>query len=85
MLVLEPELQKEELKKLLEKIKSFFGKAKVSQEKDYGVKDLAYPIKKRSRGIYYWFLFEVEPEEIFEIEKKIKLEEKILRHLLVLS
>jgi len=82
-LVLEPELDKEGKEKLLDKIKKLFEKAKVSEEKDWGVKDLAYPIKKQKRGIFYWLKFEAEPEILPDLNKKLKLEEKILRYLLV--
>jgi len=82
-LVLEPELSKQEKEKLLETIKKYLGKARVSEEKDWGVKDLAYPIKKQKRGFFYWLNFETDSQDLPEIAKKIKLEEKILRYLLV--
>lgn len=83
MLILEPELKKEEQEKLLEKVKSYLGKAKVSEEKDWGVKDLAYPIKKQRRGIFCWLSFASEPQALPDFLKKLKLEERILRNLLV--
>lgn len=82
-LVLEPELDKEGKEKLLQNLKKDLGKAKVSEEKDLGVKDLAYPIKKQKRGIFYWLTFAAEPEVLPDFEKKLKLEEKILRYLLI--
>jgi len=82
-LVLEPELSKQEKEKLLEAIKKYLSKAKVSEEKDWGIKDLAYPIKKQKKGIFYWLSFAIDSQDLPEITKKIKLEEKILRYLLV--
>jgi len=63
---------------LLDKVKG-----KVKESKILGMRELAYPIKKANRGWYGIFLVEAPKEAGAELDKMIKLEEKILRYLLV--
>ena len=62
---------------------SSFG-MKVVEEKDMGVRDLAYPIKKITRGHYFLFQLEAENQKnIVEFNKTLKLNKNILRTLLL--
>jgi len=72
-------------KKLIEKIEAWFKKSdvKIKDKKEWGKKELAYPIQKHSHGFYYFWQLSAEPKKIIELDPKIKLEEKIIRHLLV--
>jgi len=63
---------------LVEKIKG-----KVKNTTVIGLRDLAYPIKKHSKGWYGIFVVELPDKDIAELNKQAKLEEKVLRHLLV--
>jgi len=62
---------------LLDKVKG-----KVKESKVLGMRQLAYPIKKTNRGWYGIFMVELGVESISELDKLVKLEEKILRYLL---
>lgn len=57
------------------------GKVVVSQ--DLGVKEFAYPIKKNTSGTYLYFELELEPKLATILNEKIRVEEGIIRHLLV--
>lgn len=84
-LVIDPDLTSENQKKLVTKIKKIITdlKGKVATTKEWGKKELAYPIKKKTLG-YYFFLETNLPEKApAEIEKKLKLEEGVMRYLLV--
>lgn len=85
VVILDPELKDEEQEKLLEKIKKFISnfEGKISQEKKWGSKELAYPVFKRKTGIFYWFLFSLPSEKTSALKQKIVLEESVLRYLLV--
>jgi len=48
-----------------------------------GEKQFAYKIKKETRGFYTTVLFELEPEKIPELNKKLAQEEEILRFIIV--
>ena len=84
-LVIDPDLTSEKQKKLLTKIKKVIVdlKGKVGKTDEWGRKELAYPIKKKTLG-YYFFLESKLPEKgLGELEKKLKLEEGVIRYLLV--
>ena len=51
----------------------------------WGLKRLAYEIKKRTQGYYVFFLFEANPGLTGEIEKNLRLSENVLRYLTILS
>lgn len=83
--ILSPKFTDEEAKKthkkILESLKPFI--AKVNLEEFWGKKQLAYEIKHFQNGYFVLVIFETEPKKIFEIDKKLKLQEEILRFLLV--
>ena len=62
-------------------IKVFEGS--VGEIKDWGERDLAYPIQKHETGIYLIFPVEVTPDGAKRMQDKIRLEEYILRHLMI--
>ena len=69
--------------KLLDAIKKWLGSAKVAKVDDWGKKPLAYPIKKETEGNYV--LLNVETEEGLkgDFEKRLLIEEAVLRHLVL--
>ena len=58
-------------------------KGKVVEAKELGEKKLAYPIKKELNGYYYVMQVEADKEAIQEFDRKIRLDETILRHLII--
>ena len=58
-------------------------KAKIVNKKDMGQKKLAYPIKKQVRGYYYLFNVEASVAAINEFDRKAKIDENILRHIVI--
>jgi len=83
VVVFEPEIKAEEKEKLLTGLKkTITEKGKILKEEDWGKKELAYPIKKQRSGLFCWFSFEAESDLPQTLEKKTKLEEKIIRFLL---
>ncbi len=69
---------------LVEKMVNTF-KGKVVKTNDWGKIDLAYPINKNSAGIFMHFILQLDPKGAKDLEQKIRLEEGIIRHLLVES
>jgi small subunit ribosomal protein S6 len=82
VLVVTPTVKEADRKKLLEQIKGWLGKIKVSKEDDWGQKALAYPIKKQDSGHYYQFVLEGETFPT-DFETKLIQNSNILRHLLL--
>jgi len=58
-------------------------KSKISNSKDMGQRKLAYPIKKQVRGNYHVLNVEATSEAIKEFDRKAKLNENILRHIVI--
>jgi len=58
-------------------------KANVIEFKELGEKKLAYPIKKELNGYYYVMQVEANNDAITEFNRKVKLDENILRHLII--
>ena len=60
MIIFKPELKDSEIKKniteIKEKVSSFGGK--VIKEDDWGMKNLAYEMNKKTKGYYFVFQFE---------------------------
>jgi len=71
---------KRSLKSVEEKIKKI---GKIDKKESWGEKKLAYPIKKNQNGFYYFFQFKSQPSEITNLDNFLKLNENIIRHLVV--
>lgn len=51
----------------------------------WGKRTLAYPIKRHDTGFYVVANFDTEPGLLPEFERAIKLDESVIRHLVVLN
>ena len=87
MILLDPNLQEEEISALLKEAQQTIAnnQGKIIKVNQWGKRTLAYDIKKFREAFYVIIDFELEPENIANIEKSIKFEEKIIRYLLVLG
>jgi len=83
--IVHPEVVGDELTALVEKFQSVLTdqKAEIYKLDNWGVRKLAYPINKAERGCYVQTLFTAEPQVIAEFERRLRLEEKVLRFLTV--
>lgn len=59
------------------------GKGKIVEFKEMGKKKLAYPIKKELTGTYFLMIVEANHETIKEFDRKVLINENILRHLIL--
>ena len=85
VLILNPSLSDDEQKKIVTKVEKQIGdlKGKVSSKEEWGKKKLAYEIKKFSEGFYFLIKVEMEPGVAEKVQNSIKMEEKIIRFLLI--
>lgn len=85
--ILKPNLAEAERDKEVEKIRSLVEKekGKITSTDIRGKKLLAYPIKKSLEGIYIFMALSIGAKEVGALEKKLKLNEVMLRYLLVKS
>ena len=58
-------------------------KSQVLEFKNLGEKKFAYPIKKELNGYYFLLQVETNPETIKEFNRKIAIDDNVLRHLVI--
>ncbi len=87
VVILDPELKDEEQEKLLAKIKKIISdsEGKISETKQWGKRVLAYRVSKRDSGFFVEFKFTAPANLLSSIRQKIKIEEQVLRYLLVVE
>ena len=75
----------ETIKKTSEDLQKLINKkpSKVIEFKEMGRKKLAYPIKKEVSGYYYVMTVEVTNETLQEFDRKVSINENVLRHLII--
>ena len=83
--IIHPDVVGDELTAMVEKFQKVLTDqaAEINKLDNWGVRKLAYPIKKVERGCYVQTLFSAGPEVIAEFERRLRLDEKILRFLTV--
>jgi len=83
--IVRPELTEEERDKVLAKVESVITTAKgeILSRDMWGRRDLAYPIKKYTEGIYILFTFTAPSEATQDIDYRVKINDDIIRHLIV--
>ena len=84
-LVLKADIEEKERKALLDSmVKRFIGEeGQVTKEDMWGNRDLAYSIKRQTKGYVAHFEVTADPKNAKTIDKALKVEEDILRYLLV--
>ncbi len=70
---------KEAVSKYISLIKENGGE--VVYEEDWGLRNLAYPIQKKTTGFYYLVEFKAEPSFINVLETQYRRDERIIRFL----
>jgi small subunit ribosomal protein S6 len=85
VILISPNLEEEETTKIITQISDIISKekGKLIQEDRWGKRRLAYPIKKFEEAFYVFFHYEGDSDIPFELEKRFKQTEAILRFLTV--
>lgn len=85
MFIVKATMESTDVKKTSETYKSLISdlKGKVVDFSSLGQKKLAYPIKKELNGYYFVMQVEADSECIHEFDRKIRLDENVLRHLII--
>lgn len=86
MVIVKPDLSEEERKTLFSQINDLItkGENKVTQSGVWSEKrKLYFPIKKCREGVYYLVNFSAEPSLIKDLRLAYKLNENILRNLII--
>jgi len=80
-IILKADLDEKDRKGLLDSVTKKFEK--LDKEDIWGARDMAYQIKRQSKGYYAHYLFSAEPATAVSLDKELKMNEDILRYLLV--
>ncbi len=85
MFIVKANMEEDQIKKEAESVKKLVnGKgSKVIEFKEMGRKKLAYPINKEVSGYYYVMTVETDNDNIAEFDRKVRINENILRHLII--
>lgn len=87
MIIVKPDMADEDLKKTLGSIEEAITKneGKVQKCDKWARRRLAYSIKRHVEGDYYLCEFEAEPKAISPIESAYKLNDNIIRTLVIVK
>ncbi|MDK2918838.1 MAG: small subunit ribosomal protein [Candidatus Petromonas sp.] len=84
LFILKPELEEEQRNELIEKFKSIIeSDGEVENVKEWGIKKLAYEIKKYKEGYYVLINFKAGAELPKELERNFRISDDVIRYLVV--
>ncbi len=80
--ILQPELSDDEVKEVTARVEQVISakNGELKQLADWGIRKLAYPINKVSRGRYYYLRVDGGADLIAELERRLRLNDKVLRY-----
>ncbi|HCR38316.1 MAG TPA: 30S ribosomal protein S6 [Synergistales bacterium] len=55
----------------------------IEKSSSWGKRRFAYPIQKQTDGFYAVLSFSLEPSQVSELERLLKLKTQVLRHLVI--
>lgn len=85
MFIVKATMEEDQIKKVADDLQKLINNkpSKVIEFKEMGRKKLAYPIKKEVSGYYYVMTVEANHETISEFDRKVLINENVLRHLII--
>lgn len=85
MFIVKTTLEEAVVKKTVKNLETIISdmKGKLLDTKEMGQRELAYPIKKEISGFYYVFTFNADTDLVNELDRKSRIDENIIRHLII--
>ncbi len=83
--IVRPDVEEDGLDEVISDIGELIKRndGEVTKVEPWGLHRLAYPIKKHQEGRYVLMTFELEPRNVTELERVLKLKESVIRHLVI--
>ena len=80
--IVQPDLGDDDIKALSAKVQDVIAKknGELKRLEDWGSRKLAYPIEKYSRGRYFYLRCDGDATLIAELERRLRLDDKVLRY-----
>jgi small subunit ribosomal protein S6 len=84
--IVHPEVVGDDQTAIIDKYKTILSDqgAEVLKVENWGVRTLAYQVKKQSKGCYVLFIFDAEPKVIAEFERRMRIDEMVIKFQTVL-
>ena len=84
MYIIDGDTEESKIEELISMVSSIInGGGKEVKTDKWGMKRFAYPINYKNEGYYVLTSFEAEPDFTKELDRRLKIEEKIIRHMIV--
>jgi small subunit ribosomal protein S6 len=85
-IVINPEVGDDQARAVVERVSQLIinNGGEVVRVNAWGRRRLAYPIERHRDGLYFFFDLILDPQSIVEIERTIRVNEDVVRHLLKL-
>jgi small subunit ribosomal protein S6 len=79
------EISAEQVEKLADEIELILknNEGRTEKRENWGLRTLAYKIKKNRKGHYLLFNYECAPDAVIELERQMRLNEDVLRYLTI--
>ena len=85
VVVIHPDLGEAGAKEFAERVRGILeqGGAQITTVEDWGARELAFVIAKQHRGLYVFFDYKAEHAAVAELERQLRLNDRVLRFLSV--
>ena len=83
LFIIDPALEDEKKEATIEAVKEIIAAdGEVGNVDVWGMRKLAYPIKKKSEGYYVVIEFKAQPTLPKELDRRLKISDNVMRHLI---
>ncbi len=85
LLLLSPELAEDGRNGIIENLSDIVAKGdgKISEVDEWGIRTLAYPVRKQTRGYYVRLVYNAPGELVTELERNIRISDDIYKFVTV--
>ena len=85
VVIARPELTESQIENLVNSLSKIITdeKGKVVKKENWGLRSLAYRIKKNKKGNYFMLNLDSDPSAIFEYERQMRINEDIIRFITI--
>lgn len=85
VLIVHPEVEGDDVKAVIDDVEQLIERSDgdVTYMEPWGLRKLAYPIRKQQEGHYVLLQFDLEPQSVADLEHGLQLMEPVMRHLVV--
>lgn len=85
LVLLSPELAEENRKEILENLTGIVGRegGNMVETDDWGMRPLAYPVEKQTRGYYVRLVYDAPGALVAELERNIRITDGIFKFMTV--